>query len=267
MGGSPIVEMRGISKFYGGHTALNAVDLRIEAGQVLALLGDNGAGKSTLMKILSGVQALDEGEILIDGRPVHIGSPAQAKHLGIETVYQDLALCDNLDIPSNIFLGRELKRHHAGGLIQTFDRARMAEETRRLLSDLRINIGSITAPVRNLSGGQRQTVTIARSVYARARLIIMDEPTAALGIIQTGQVLSLIEQLRDAGQAIVLISHNMEDVLRVADRIVVLKTGRMVADRAKTDVDREQIVQMIITGQVQAPSPASARISAEGAPA
>ena len=187
--------------------------------------------------------------------------------MGIETVYQDLALCDNLDIPSNIFLGRELKRRRAGGLIQTFDRARMAEETRGLLSDLRINIGSLMAPVRNLSGGQRQTVTIARSVYARARLIIMDEPTAALGVIQTGQVLSLIEQLRDAGQAIVLISHNMEDVLRVADRIVVLKTGRMVADRAKTDVDRDQIVQMIITGQTPAQSGSSARLFAEGAPA
>ena len=247
-GRQPIVEMLGISKFYGGNTALNAVDFRIGAGQVVALLGDNGAGKSTLIKILSGVQAPDEGEIRIDGRPVQIGSPAQAKQLGIETIYQDLALCDNLDIPSNIFLGRELKRRYARGLIQVFDKSRMAEETRRLLTDLRINIESLNAPVRNLSGGQRQTITIARSVHARARLIIMDEPTAALGVIQTGQVLNLIEQLRDSGQAIVLISHNMDDAFRVADRIVILKTGTLVADRNKADTSRDEVIHMIVNG-------------------
>ena len=245
----PIVEMRGIYKFYGGNAALRGVDFRVEPGQVVALLGDNGAGKSTLIKILSGAQMLDEGEVLIDGRPVQITSPAQAKQLGIETVYQDLALCDNLDVPTNIFLGRELKRRYASGFIQLFDKQRMAEETRRLLGKLRIDIGSLNSAVRNLSGGQRQSITVARSVYARAKVIILDEPTAALGVIQTEQVLDLIEQLRGSGQAIVLISHNMEEVFRVADRVVILKTGTLVADLSKAETSREEVIQMIIAGQ------------------
>ena len=261
----PMVQMRGIYKYYGGNAALRGVDLTVNAGEVVALLGDNGAGKSTLIKILSGVQMHDEGEVLIAGEPVQITSPAQAKRLGIETVYQDLALCDNLDIPSNIFLGRELKRRFLGGLIQVFDKARMAEETRRLLGELRINIGSLDSTVRNLSGGQRQSITIARSVYSRAKIIILDEPTAALGVIQTAQVLSLIEQLRSVGQSIVLISHNMEDVFHVADRIVILKTGTLVANLSRAETNREDVVKMIIAGEAGRPSGRSTNRSVEGA--
>ncbi len=246
--GPPIVRMQGIGKYYGGVAALQGVDFHVGRGEVVALLGDNGAGKSTLIKILAGAVTADEGEVTIDGEKVEIGSPARSKALGIETVYQDLALCDNVDVPTNIFLGRELRRPVLGGLIKLFDRKRMAEETRRLLNELRINITDITAPVRDFSGGQRQTIAIAKSVYSAAKMIIMDEPTAALGVAQQEQVLQLIEGLRARGEAIVLISHNMDDVLRVADRVVILKTGRLVTDRPVSQVTRDGLVRMIISG-------------------
>ncbi|WP_210527614.1 ATP-binding cassette domain-containing protein [Rubellimicrobium arenae] len=249
----PIVAMRGISKHYGGVAALDKVDFHVGRGEVVALLGDNGAGKSTLIKILAGAVRADQGTVAIDGREVEIGSPAQSKALGIETVYQDLALCDNVDVPTNIFLGRELRRPLLGGVLRLFDRRRMAQETRRLLGDLRINIADIHAPVRDFSGGQRQTIAIAKAVYSDANLIIMDEPTAALGVAQQEQVLSLIENLRARGEAIVLISHNMDDVMRVADRVVILKTGRLVTDRPVSDVDRQQLVRMIVSGVEEPP--------------
>ena len=211
-GQAPIVSMRGISKHYGGVAALDNVDLEVRRGEVVALLGDNGAGKSTLVKILAGAVTADSGTITIDGAQVELGTPARAKELGIEIIYQDLALCDNVDIPTNIFLGRELQKSFVGGLLKVFDRRKMAEETQRLLGDLSINISNINEPVRDLSGGQRQTIAIAKSVYSEAKLIIMDEPTAALGVAQQEQVLSLIENLRAKGEAIVLISHSMKGV-------------------------------------------------------
>ena len=243
-----IVEMRGISKFYGGVAALDDVDFRVGAGEVVALLGDNGAGKSTLIKILSGAVIADRGEVRIEGRPAHINTPARSKELGIETVYQDLALCDNVDVPTNIFLGREIKKPVLGGILRIFDRRTMAEETRRLLAELKIDVPDIRNQVRDFSGGQRQTIAIAKTVYSAAKLIIMDEPTAALGVAQQEQILSLIETLRGRGEAIVLISHNMSDVMRVADRVVILKTGKVVTDRPVAATDKDQLVRMIVSG-------------------
>ena len=249
--------MRGIAKHYGGVAAVDGVHFEVHPGEVVALLGDNGAGKSTLIKILAGAVQADAGTIEIDGEPVEIASPAHAKELGIETVYQDLALCDNLDVATNIFLGRELRKPLLGPL-RLFDRQRMAEETRRLLAELKINIPDIRTPVRDFSGGQRQTIAIAKAVYADAKLIIMDEPTAALGVAQQEQVLALIEHLRDRGEAIVLISHNMDDVMRVADRVVILKTGTRVTDRPTRATDRDQLVRMIVSGVEEPPlSPAT----------
>jgi ABC-type sugar transport system ATPase subunit len=244
----PLIEMRGISRSFGGVAALRDVDLEIHRNEVVALLGDNGAGKSTLIKILAGALSADQGEIRLDGRVVAIDSPRSAKDLGIETVYQDLALCDNLDVPTNLFLGRELMRPLLGPLVKVFDRARMAAETRALLGRLKIELGSLQTPVRSLSGGQRQSVAIAKSVYFNAKVVIMDEPTAALGVQQTEKVLSLVRELRQSGLAIVFISHILEDVFRVADRMVVLKNGRKVGERRVAATGKDEIVRMMITG-------------------
>jgi len=252
----PLVEMRGISRAFGGVAALQNVDLSVYRNEVVALLGDNGAGKSTLIKILAGALSADTGEILLDGRKVSIGSPRDAKDLGIETVYQDLALCDNLDVPTNLFLGRELMRPILGPLLSIFDRRKMAGETRDLLGRLKIELGSLQIPVRSLSGGQRQSVAIAKSVYFNAKLVIMDEPTAALGVRQTEKVLGLVRELRQSGLAIVYISHILEDVFRVADRMVVLKNGRKIGERLTAGTDRDEIVRMMITG-VDAPAEAA----------
>jgi len=244
----PIVEMRGISKYYGGVAALDGVDFSVHAGEVVALLGDNGAGKSTLIKILSGAVMADKGEIRIEGEYAFINSPARAKGLGIETVYQDLALCDNVDVATNIFLGRELKKSYLGGVLSLFDRQKMLAETRQLLHELKINIPDVRTQVRDFSGGQRQTIAIAKAVFSDAKLIIMDEPTAALGVTQQEQVLRLIENLRARGEAIILISHNMRDVMRVADRVVILKTGKLVTNRSVDATDHDQLVRMIVSG-------------------
>jgi ABC-type sugar transport system ATPase subunit len=244
----PLIEMRGISRAFGGVTALQDVDLSAYCNEVVALLGDNGAGKSTLIKILAGAISADTGEIRVGGRTVSIGSPRDAKDLGIETVYQDLALCDNLDVPTNLFLGRELMRPILGPLLRIFDRRRMAGETRDLLGRLKIELGSLQTPVRNLSGGQRQSIAIAKSVYFNAKLIIMDEPTAALGVRQTEKVLGLVRELKQSGLAIVYISHILEDVFRVADRMVVLKNGRKIGERLTAKTNRDEIVRMMITG-------------------
>ena len=252
----PLVEMRGISRAFGGVAALQNVDLSVYRNEVVALLGDNGAGKSTLIKILAGALSADTGEILLDGKKVSIDSPRDAKDLGIETVYQDLALCDNLDVPTNLFLGRELMRPILGPLLSIFDRRRMAGETRDLLGRLKIELGSLQIPVRSLSGGQRQSVAIAKSVYFNAKLVIMDEPTAALGVRQTEKVLGLVRELRQSGLAIVYISHILEDVFRVADRMVVLKNGRKIGERLTARTDRDEIVRMMITG-IDAPAEAA----------
>jgi D-xylose transport system ATP-binding protein len=245
----PLIEMRRIAKYYGAVAALREVDFAVRRGEVVALLGDNGAGKSTLIKILAGVLAADGGQILVDGRPASISGPKGAKTLGIQTVYQDLALCDNLDVPANIFLGRELRKSLLGRQIGWFDRRAMAEETRALLDRLRIEIDDLGTIVRHLSGGQRQSVAIAKSVYGNARVVIMDEPTAALGVAQTAKVLALVGDLRAAGLAIVYISHNMVDVFEVADRMVVLKNGRLVGERRRDETDRDEIVRLIIAGE------------------
>jgi len=244
----PIVEMRGISKYYGGVAALEGVDFSIARGEVVALLGDNGAGKSTLIKILAGAVRADGGEIRVGGKLAAITSPARAKEMGIETVYQDLALCDNVDVATNIFLGRELKKSYLGGCLRLFDRQKMLAETRELLHELKINIPDVRVQVRDFSGGQRQTIAIAKAVFADAKLIIMDEPTAALGVAQQEQVLRLIENLRIRGEAIILISHNMRDVMRVADRVVILKTGKLVTNRPTKATDHDQLVRMIVSG-------------------
>jgi ABC-type sugar transport system ATPase subunit len=244
-----LVEMREISKYFGGIAALDRVSVSVRHGEVLALLGDNGAGKSTLIKILAGALTPDSGEIVFEGEPVVIHSPQDAKRLGVETVYQDLALCDNLDVPSNVFLGRELTRRLIPGLLSVFDHSRMREETVRLLDSLKIRLGTPDTLVRHLSGGQRQSIAIAKSVYSNAKLLIMDEPTAALGVAQTRQVLDLVRGLKEAGHTIVYISHIMEDVFQVADRLVVLKNGRYVGIRDIGATNRDEVVQMMITGE------------------
>jgi len=255
----PIVEMRGISKRYGGVQALQDVDLDIRNGEVHALVGDNAAGKSTLIKILSGAVQRDEGSIAFDGAPVEVGSPRDAKALGVETVYQDLALADNLDVPANIFLGRELTKN---GLLSWFlDKRRMEKESRALLQRLKINIPSLRQKVRSMSGGQRQSIAIARCVCFNARVVILDEPTAALGVEETRKVYGLIRDMRHHGVAVLLISHNLSHVFENCDRITVLKTGRLVGSRRAADTSREEILRMIVTGtteEKEQPSPVRA---------
>jgi D-xylose transport system ATP-binding protein len=215
-----VLTMRGIGKHFGAVKALTDVDFWVNEGEVVALVGDNGAGKSTLVKVLAGVHAPDAGTIEFDGDLVDIPSPADAQELGIATVFQDLALCDNLDVVANLWLGRELR--DGMGL----DEVDMEQRTWTLLRELSAKIPSVRIPVASLSGGQRQTVAIARSLIGDPRVVILDEPTAALGVAQTAEVLNLIERLRERGHGVILISHNMADVMAVADRVVVLRLGR-----------------------------------------
>ena len=250
---TPIVEMRGISKRYGGVQALDGAGLDIYAGEVHALVGDNAAGKSTLIKILAGAVTRDEGTIAFDGKPVDLGSPRASKALGVETVYQDLALADNLNVPANVFLGREVTR---GGLLRWFlDNSGMEQQARSLMGRLKINIPDVRLKVRSMSGGQRQSIAIARCVHFNARVIILDEPTAALGVEETRKVYALIRDMRDAGAAILLISHNLNHVFENCDLITVLKTGRLVGSRRVVDTSREEILRMIVTGAVEEKTP------------
>jgi len=234
----PVLSMRGISKSFGAVQALTEIDLDIYPGEVVALVGDNGAGKSTLIKILAGVHPQDAGEISFEGEPVAIPTPTASRALGIATVFQDLALCDNLDVVANLFLGREL----ANGLLEEEEMEQRAWE---LLRQLSAKIPSVRVPIAALSGGQRQTVAIARSLVGEPRVVILDEPTAALGIAQTAEVLNLIERLRERGHGVVLISHNMADVQAVADRIIVLRLGRNNGDFLAPDVSYEDIIAAI----------------------
>ncbi len=220
MSATPVLALRGISKRFGAVQALTDVDLEVHAGEVVALVGDNGAGKSTLVKTIAGVSPADEGVFEWQGRSVEVNRPHDAQELGIATVYQDLALCDNLDVVGNLFLGREIMR--AGVL----DEIEMERRARELLDTLSIRIPSVRIPIASLSGGQRQTVAIARSMLGEPKLVILDEPTAALGVEQTAQVLDLVERLRERGLAVILISHNMADVKAVADKVAVLRLGR-----------------------------------------
>lgn len=244
---SPLVQMRGIRKRYGGVQALAGADFAIYPREIHALVGDNAAGKSSLIKALSGAAPADEGEIRVDGLPVTIREPRQAKALGIETVYQDLALADNLDIPANIFLGRELM--HGGMLSPFMDLRRMREEAGRLLGRLKIRIPNLHQKVRTLSGGQRQCVGIARAVYFDARIVILDEPTAALGVEETRKVLELVKEMRAQGLAVVMISHNLTHVFEMCDRISVMKNGTVVGSRHIAETGREEILRLIVMGR------------------
>ncbi|MWA14232.1 ATP-binding cassette domain-containing protein [Streptomyces sp. BA2] len=217
---TPVLALRGVSKRFGAVQALTDVELEVHAGEVVALVGDNGAGKSTLVKTIAGVHPIDDGVIEWDGKTVSINKPHDAQNLGIATVYQDLALCDNIDVVGNLYLGRELRRR---GVLNEVEMERRARE---LLTTLSIRIPSVRIPIASLSGGQRQTVAIARSMLGEPKLVILDEPTAALGVEQTAQVLDLVERLRERGHAVILISHNMADVKAVADKVAVLRLGR-----------------------------------------
>jgi len=241
----PLLKVRGIDKHFGPVQALYHVDLDLPAGQVTALCGDNGAGKSVLTKCISGVISPDHGQVFFEGRPVHIRTTRDASRLGIETVYQDLALCDNLDIVQNMFLGRERTR---SGLL---DEDSMEREAAKTLATLRVTtVRSIRQPVASLSGGQRQSVAIAKAVLWNSKLVIMDEPTAALGVVQTKMVLDLIRRLRDRGLAVMVISHNLNDIFDVADRIVVLYLGRMVVHNRASSFDRQSVVEYMTTGDL-----------------
>ena len=242
---TPIIELRDISKSFGSVQALTDVDLDVHRGEVVALVGDNGAGKSTLIKIIAGIHGADSGEVIFEGKPVHITSPKDAAKLGIEVVYQDLALCDNLDVVQNMFLGRE-----AHDVLQRLNEPVMEQRTAETLKSLRVTtIRSIRQPVATLSGGQRQSVAVARAVMWNSKLVILDEPTAALGVAQTEQVLELVTRLAEQGLAVILISHNLHDVFVAADRIFVLRLGRNAGlfDRRKTT--QEEVVHAITAGK------------------
>ena len=226
----PIFEARGLVKRYGHVVALDGADLELYPNEILAIIGDNGAGKSTLIKALSGAVQPDEGEIRLDGQPVHFRSPRDARRAGIETVYQDLAVAPALDIAANIFLGRETRRPGPmGSVLRMLDKSAMRREAARNFAELKIGVQSITQPVENLSGGQRQGVAVARAATWARRLVIMDEPTAALGVKETGQVLDLIRRVRERGLPVILISHDMPHVFELADRISIMRLGRRVA--------------------------------------
>lgn len=239
----PILEIRNVSRSFGGTTALSNVSICVTPGEVVALCGDNGAGKSTLVKTISGIVTPDEGEIYFEMQPVTISSPKDAARLGIQTVYQDLALCDNLDTVRNLFLGRE--RCAAWYLGRALDRASMEGEAGKILRELDVNIRDLSEPVGSLSGGQRQCIAILRALLTNPKVILLDEPTAALGVAQRRQVLALVERLRAQGRAIILVSHDLGDVQEIADRVVVLRLGRVVAELRKGEYGRETLVSKI----------------------
>jgi D-xylose transport system ATP-binding protein len=245
MASDPLVELRNIRVSFGGVHAVDGVTVDLRAGEVVALVGGNGAGKSTLMRALSGAHPPDEGEIRIAGKPVAIANPRDAKALGIETIYQTLALADNIDAPGNMFLGRELVTRDG-----SLDDAAMESATRNVMSRLNPNFKNFKTAVGWLSGGQRQAVAIARAIHFNARILIMDEPTAALGPAETAQVKQLIQQLKAEGIGIFLISHDIHDVFDIADRISVMLHGRLVGTVNKTDVTTDEVLAMIIMGKL-----------------
>jgi D-xylose transport system ATP-binding protein len=256
---TPLLELTGIDKSFGPVHVLRQVDFTARRGQVTTLVGDNGAGKSTLVKCVSGIHPSDAGQILFDGQPARIHTPKDAAALGIEVVYQDLALCDNLDIVANMFLGRERLR----GLV--LDESTMEELAAKTLTGLSVRtMTSLRQHVASLSGGQRQTVAIAKAVLWDSRLVILDEPTAALGVAQTAQVLELVRQLADNGLAVIMISHNLNDVFAVADRIAVLYLGRMVAQVRATEVTQSQVVELITAGRSDGVRPPADAIPPNG---
>jgi simple sugar transport system ATP-binding protein len=242
----PVLQVRGASIRFGGVEALKGVDLDVHAGEVVALAGDNGAGKSTLIKIVSGVYVPSAGEVRFLGEPTPVGDPQAVRARGIETIYQDLALADNLDVGSNIFLGREPMKHVLG--LPVIDRARMAAVAREVLDRLDIHVPphKLGGPVRMLSGGQRQAIAIGRAIWWNAKLLIMDEPTAALGVPEQRKVMELIRGLRAQGVAVILVSHNLHDIFAVADRIVVLRRGESAGERLVRETDGDEIVHMMV---------------------
>jgi D-xylose transport system ATP-binding protein len=240
----PILELTGVNKSFGPVHVLHDVDFRVFPGEVMALVGDNGAGKSTLIKSITGIYGVDSGQFLFEGRHVQINGPKDAAALGIEVVYQDLSLCDNLDIVQNMFLGRERKKF---GLLDERGMEQLARETLRSLSVRTVK--SVRQSVASLSGGQRQTVAIAKSVLWNSKIVLLDEPTAALGVAQTKQVLELVRRLADNGLGVVLISHNMNEVLEVSDRVSVMFLGRMAAEVEAAKTSRERLVELITTGR------------------
>jgi simple sugar transport system ATP-binding protein len=243
----PILDVRSVFKRFGGVEALKGVSLALHAGEVVALAGDNGAGKSTLIKTISGVYQADQGEIRFAGEPVSFATPQAARAHGIETIYQDLALADNLSIGANIFLGREPMRRLLG-VLPVIDRPAMAAAAKETMARLDFHVSRLDAPVGRFSGGQRQAVAIGRAIYWNARILIMDEPTAALGVPEQRKVIRLIQTLREQGQGIIFISHNLQDIFAVADRIVVLRRGSLAGERAIADTTPDEIVKLMIGG-------------------
>ena len=240
---TPLLELRNITKSFGSVQALDGVDFEVRRGEVMALVGDNGAGKSTLIKCVAGTHAADSGQIFFEGQEVHIHGPKDAAKLGIEVVYQDLALADNLDVVQNMYLGRELNR------FQILNEAAMEQNTTATLKSLAVTtIKSVRQPVATLSGGQRQSVAVAKAVQWNSNLVILDEPTAALGVAQTEQVLALVRRLGEQGLAVVLISHNLHDVFETADRITVLRLGRSIGVFERRQTTQQQVVEAITAG-------------------
>ncbi len=246
MSATPVLELVGAQKSYGAVHALQGVDLKLWPNEVLGLLGDNGAGKSTLIKALSGAHQIDRGTLLVDGREVHLRAPADAREIGIETVYQDLALFDNLSPIANFFAGREQKRCRWLGPLAILDERGMHEEWERLRTQLGVNIHDSRRAVGTMSGGQRQAAVVARAVSFAKRVVILDEPTAALGVRESGHVLELIERLPQAGLSAILISHNLDDVIRVANRAVVMRHGRIVGEVEPRPETYEEMVSLIV---------------------
>ena len=252
---TPILELRGVSKSFGSVQALQSVDFEVRAGEVMALVGDNGAGKSTLIKCVAGINSIDDGQIFFDGKPVTIHGPKDAAKLGVEVVYQDLALADNLDVVQNMFLGREI--HDP---LFRLREAPMEQRTSETLKSLSVTtIRSVRQPVATLSGGQRQSVAVARAVLWNNRVVFLDEPTAALGVAQTRQVLDLVKRLAEQGLAVVLVSHNLVDVFEVATRITVLRLGRDVGVYERSKTNEQEIVEAITFG---APTPEETEVVA-----
>jgi simple sugar transport system ATP-binding protein len=241
---APLLETRRISKRFDGVHALEDVDFSLRAGEVVALAGDNGAGKSTLIKIISGVFPPDSGDLLFQGEPLTLDNPQDARSRGIETIYQDLALADNLDVGANVFLGREPMTRRFG--LPVIDRKHMREEAAKTLNRLDIGLDRLDRPVRALSGGQRQCVAIGRALHWQAKVVIMDEPTAALGVPEQRKVLALIQSLKAHGVGIIFISHNLQDIFAVSDRIVVLRRGVNVGERATAGANADEIVHMMV---------------------
>jgi D-xylose transport system ATP-binding protein len=244
-GSTPVLALKGVSKSFGAVQALSDVDFEVRPGEVVALVGDNGAGKSTLVKVIAGIHPADGGTVSFEGEEVTIAGPPDAVRLGIATVYQDLALCDNLDVVENLYLGREKVADGPAAVSGHLDEVAMEKRTGELLENLAVTITDLRAEVGLMSGGQRQQVAIARSLLGDPKLVMLDEPTAALGVRQTAQVLALIKRLKEQGHAVLVISHNLADVFEVADRIFVLRLGKQAGDFAADGTNQEQVVAAI----------------------